>query len=484
MRTFWRCSLFLPVVTCLLFAAPRSRAQVQVEVYPGANIQALVDRYSSGTVFLIQPGLYRNQTIVPKNWDSFVGLQGAILSGATVITGFKFVSPFWEAVIPLVETDPKGGCIEGHPLCGYPEELYFDGKRFQRVPLREFLGSGRFCLGYTTKTTATIFMVNNPVGHTVEITTTRHAFYGSARNVMIKGLIIEKYANHAQSGAIHAQQDPGPASQGWIIEQNEVRYNHGTGIWSGLASHILNNKVHHNGQMGIEADYNNVLVQGNEISYNNQAGYKWGWGAGGAGFHFTQNLIVRSNYVHDNMGPGLHTDGDNYYVTYEYNRTANNVMAGIFHEISFNAVIRYNTIDNDGFSSRGSSLWWGAGILILASSNVEIHDNTVTNSMNGIGIQQTSRGSSTSGVPYLAKNISVHNNVITQRTGAAAGIVKGQTFDNSIFTSWNNHFQSNKYELNDLDGNYYFWINQPMNPGSWKYYKNDTQGTWCQIPCK
>ena len=35
---------------------------------------------------------------------------------------------------------------------------------------------------------------------------------------------------------------------------------------------------------------------------------------------------------------------------YEGNHTSGNKAAGIVHEISFDAIIRYNTVENDGFS--------------------------------------------------------------------------------------------------------------------------------------
>lgn len=69
----------------------------------------------------------------------------------------------------------------------------------------------------------TIFMADNPIGHKVEFSEVPHAFSGSASSVTIRGLIIEKYATPAQSGAIHALSDPGPLSHDWLVEENEVR---------------------------------------------------------------------------------------------------------------------------------------------------------------------------------------------------------------------------------------------------------------------
>ena len=56
---------------------------------------------------------------------------------------------------------------------------------------------------------------------------------------------------------------------------------------------------------------------------------------------------------------------------YENNHTASNQIAGIMHEISYNAIIRNNLVENDAFTPTGSGIWYGAGILVSASSGVE-----------------------------------------------------------------------------------------------------------------
>ena len=153
------------------------------------------------------------------------------------------------------------------------------------------------------------------------------------------------------------------------------------------------------------------------------AGFAWNR-AGGSKFVKCYNLKVQYNYVHDNNGPGLWTDIENDYVLYERNHTARNIIAGIFHEISYHATIRYNYIEDDAADPRGASIWWGAGILINTSSNVAVYGNTVKNCLNGIGGVQAYRGTGSNGLPYLLQNVSVHENAVTQVSGTAAGIVR------------------------------------------------------------
>jgi hypothetical protein len=218
----------------------------------------------------------------------------------------------------------------------------------------------------------------------------------------------------------------------------------------------------------------NVLVEGNEIDHNNYAGFDLSWEAGGTKFAFTQDLVVRNNFVHDNDGPGLWTDGDNVNALYEQNHTSGNKVAGIFHEISFDAIIRNNVVENDGFTSSGSSPWYGGGIVIASSSGVEVYGNTVTNCMNGIVGSQTDRGSSRGlGKTYLLRDNYIHDNTVIQSKGTAAGIVADRKFEEAVFTTSNNRFQNNTYRVTDGKGKLFQWRGKACSEDEWRQYGND-----------
>ena len=50
-----------------------------------------------------------------------------------------------------------------------------------------------------------------------------------------------------------------------------------------------------------------------------------------------QDLTFKSNYVHDNGGPGLWADTNNINTTFDGNTISNNWGPGIYDEISYNA---------------------------------------------------------------------------------------------------------------------------------------------------
>ncbi|MCA1737076.1 MAG: right-handed parallel beta-helix repeat-containing protein, partial [Actinobacteria bacterium] len=125
------------------------------------------------------------------------------------------------------------------------------------------------------------------------------AFAGVAANVVIQGLIIEDYTNSPQLGAIHG------SGSGWLVLDNEIRYNGTAGVVVPPGSLVSGNNIHHNGQIGLKAGGANVIIDGNEIAFNNyQDAFDMNWEAGGTKFVDTANLIVRNNYVHDNHGAG------------------------------------------------------------------------------------------------------------------------------------------------------------------------------------
>lgn len=93
--------------------------------------------------------------------------------------------------------------------------------------------------------------------------------------------------------------------------------------------------------------------------------------------------------------------------------------------------------------------------------------------MNGIGGINQNRGDGPNGLPYLIQNLNVSDNTVTQTTGTAAGIVIGAGFDNSVYTSWNNHFQNNTSVLATPGYYYFFWMNEPWTLAMWNEYSSE-----------
>jgi hypothetical protein len=344
--------------------------------------------------------------------------------------------------------------------------LFFNSVALQRVETLADVSAGKWYFNYSA---GQVYFVDNPTGKTVEISVTTHAFSGSASNVTIKGLTIEKYAVPAQDGPI--------SGGGWTIESNEIRLNHGGGIHLNSNQVIESNYIHNNGQEGLTGSGANVLVQNNEIAFNNTLGFDFSWEAGGTKFSNMTNLVVQGNYVHDNKGPGFSLDGQTYNWTIQGNRTSGNYVAGILDEISYDGIARYNVIENDASypGNTTPTMWWSCGIRIDASPNAQVYGNTLIDNDNGICAISNSRGSGTRG-PFEVQNLSVHDNVIVQSFGSASGAVANSGVYLDVFTTWNNHWTSNTYKLaNSLA---YTWNGAILDSAQWQSFGQDTAGTW------
>jgi hypothetical protein len=403
------------------------------------NAAKIASQHPAGTVFVFESGLHRGVSLTPQSGDVFLGEAGAILSGAKVLSNWSAGSGFWYAGGQTSQLTPHGGCIyleDGSRYygCQYPEQLFVDGESWWQVTKLSDLGYGKWYFDYGADR---VYVGTNPSGHTIELSTVPQAFSGSASDVTISGLVIEKYANRAQTGAIQ-----GSSSNRWTVSNNELRYNHGVGLRVGNRMRALNNYVHHNGQLGIGGVGSDILVEGNEISYNNTAGFLEDWEAGGTKFAVTSGLVVRNNWVHHNEGRGLWTDIDNINALIEDNLTEYNAKSGIAHEISYDAVIRNNV---SRYNGHGFDEWvWGAQILVQNSPNVVVTGNEVTVAAsygNGITIVNQNRGSGRYG-PYVSENVTVTHNTIRHlggagREGSPSGCSLNNTFDYNTYIATN-----------------------------------------------
>ena len=445
---------------------------------PGDNLQAKASAAGPGATLTLQAGVYRLQSINPLSGQTWQGDPGAILSGARVLTGWQSDGAGHWYVDGQTQQNTnfnsKYSCLTGHPGCYLPEQLWVDDVLYEHVTSLGSVGGGSWYFDYAADR---IYLSTNPTGRSVETSVTVYAFGGSATGVTIRNLTIEKYANAAQVAAVNYG-----GGSAWTIESNEVRDNHGVGIGISANGVMRNNRVHHQGQMGIKAGGSNGLIEGNEISYNNTAFFGAGHYAetGGSKFVNTNGLVVRNNFVHHNRGPGLWTDINNINCLYEGNRVEDNEWRGIFHEISFACVIRNNIVRRNGFNSPGASQIEGAGILISDSPDVEVYGNTVEDNNAGIMAVDADRAADHTS-PYgthNTRNLSVHDNVIRQAdAGRAAGVADWDTNSDPYAAGANNRWTRNKYTIG-TSTKFQWAPNTPMARPQWQSAGQDASSTW------
>ncbi|HEY9857839.1 MAG TPA: right-handed parallel beta-helix repeat-containing protein [Stenomitos sp.] len=436
-----------------------------VDVRDGALNQALLDAYPEGTRFLLEAGTYRlSSPLAPRARQQILGMPGAVISGSKLLSGWKQEGNRWYVEGQTQRlAGSSGEVVGGNPMAGKSEDVFYDDKPLQQVDSLVGLTKGKFYFDYAN---SRIYLADQPTGHKVETTVMAQAIKGGGAGVVLQNLVVEKFGNAAQVPAI-----TNDSRTGWLVENCEIRFNHGWGLQIGDGGTVRGCNIHHQGQLGIGGGGANVLVENNEIAYNNSEGFNSFWEAGGSKWVYANGLTVRKNWVHHNYGPGLWTDIENRNVVYEDNLVEANDRMGIVHEISGNAIIRRNTVRGNGVHF---ATWEpdGAGIVVSNSSGVEVVDNTVEDNVAGIVIvHATDRNRDT-------RDNYVHGNTIQMRKGYSGLVLAGppSSAADAVFTSNHNRFADNRYYLPFLAEARWSWRGGMRSFDQWQALGNDLAG--------
>jgi parallel beta-helix repeat protein len=451
---------------------PRAEPCRGVVLEPSDDVQAAIDARQPGTTFCLAPGTHRvRRPLVPREGDALVGRQGAVISGARVLTGWRRVGGAWSTTGFLTgEPRNRERCMRSAPTCTDTQGVFMDGRRLRPVRSRSAITLGGVHTDYETNT---ITVGDDPRGRLLEQAVAPALVQSTADDITVANLVLEHAANPAQVGAVESRQvNPyrPVAGAGWQVSNNEVRGNHGVGIGVGGDSTVTGNDIHHQGQLGLGVWGTGSRVTNNRIWRNGVAGYSPEWEAGGAKLWLTRNLTISHNDVRGNMGPGLWADGGNIDLRYESNRVTDNWRAGIQHEISYDATVRHNYIEGNGRRPRGWA--WDGGIQIQSSGGtglIEVAHNVVRNNANGIVLIDSGdrdHENPKPGGPHVVENVWVHDNHITMVGRQLTGAVEDRG-DPDIYRS-NNRFDANTYYLDSLSAAHFAWRGESLSWSGWR----------------
>jgi parallel beta-helix repeat protein len=438
-----------------------------ITLSPGANIQSAVDSNPGGTAFILGPGVYRMQAVVPKAGDSFTGQAGADLNGSKLLTNWEQSGVYWTSTgAPALNERwgwPSTTCNDLTTGCAYPQDLYLNNTPLVHK-LRLPITTGQWYFDYTNDV---VYIADNPTGQKVELGVARQAFGGYANNVTVQNLIVEKYASTLNAGAVS------PRGSRWIIKSNEVRLNHSAGIKPMARSdnyeQILSNNVHDNGQQGIGVGGGTgTLVQYNTIANNNYANTFWGNEEGGGKIATTVNAQVLNNTYTNNNGVGLWGDGGDTGTIFSGNTVTGSRLDGIRYEISHYGTISNNILVNNA-QYRGTGACSSGGnkeIALARSDHTTVSNNTITSNCAGIMMTSSSQNQ--------AIDDSVLDNIITYNgSGVIANRIGGQDTNNppTLYDpASGNYFDYNTYHFSSLallTLKNWTWNGAPVNPMNW-----------------
>jgi parallel beta-helix repeat protein len=287
----------------------------------------------------------------------------------------------------------------------------------------------------------------------------KYAFRSESDNVTIRNVKVTGYTPPFGGSAIEAIWNQ---ARGWVVEDCEVSYNTSGGIGIGHEGIVRRCHIHHNGQLGIVGWTNGGLIEDNEISYNNTAGHDPLHEAGGMKLFKSERLVVRNNHVHHNFAIGIWLDHNNNNCVIEGNLVEDNANSGIYYEISYNGIIRNNTVRRNG----------GWAIVVSSSPNVEVHHNTIADNAQGIFGVQDDRIETGSHGPFLLKNLWVHDNTIGLPEGKH-GII--DSTGDAAYTA-NNRFDRNHYTGHT--DNPFWWKGSYISWAAWQADGQDPNGSF------
>lgn len=262
-------------------------------------------------------------------------------------------------------------------------------------------------------------------------------------NVTIKGFVVERFATPTSwpMGCMQAR-------DGGLMEDNEIRFCY-IGLTTESNTTTRGNYLHHNRHAGLTGGpSSNILIEGNEIAFNNTNHEDPGDDASGmklVGSDGGTSVTFRNNYSHDNFGQGFWCDGNCKDSIVEGNRIENNTGAGIDWEISWNVIIRNNTLKGNMSSTlNGGKGCYDAQIVVNNSQGFEITGNTVESvGVNAICLSDTTR-TERAVFPQFLTNANVHDNIVRMRGASMSGVVNERPVTG---ITWNR----NQYFLDDLN---------------------------------
>jgi hypothetical protein len=470
-------------------------SQPGVLILPGQNAQTIINANPAGTTFIFAAGVHRmTATLIPRNGDKYLGEKLRGSTRLSVLNGAKVLGPW----------TPSGGrwFIDGqtqeetvdttwlslecqtatHPRCIWPHDIFFNNVAKIHEDDLAGCGPGEWFFDYPADR---IWVCDNPTGQVVETSYLTRVFAdNAATGVTYRSFVIEKYSGVNAEGVMNVAAND-------LIEDVEIRFTHGGGIGTYPGSRARRNYAHHNCGYGMNGTGSDIIVEDNEIAYNNimagyitaatgSCGYEPFWGAV-TKWVWTVDLVLRRNYTHHNHGPGLWVDIQNVGTIFEGNYALENSRGGFFVELSCNAVVRNNWATRNGAIEYYPGTLTGGGVDVLLSPNVEVYGNVLLDNWQGItGHDDIRRGTGISGLPncplYSVQNLNVHNNTITSITRSDGRTGLQDDNDSQIFYT-NNRFENNTYILGALPQLFFYWFNASQSDTAWVGLSNDEGGS-------
>lgn len=284
------------------------------------------------------------------------------------------------------------------------------------------------------------------------------AFRVEADNVTIDGFEVTRTTNAAQHGAVHVR-----TSQRFTLRNVYIHHTGGAcvSIAGGSGHRIVDSELAYCDQQGFHLpSITDSLIARNRIHHNNPNGtYSTGHEAG-AGKISSQaaRVTFEDNEVYNNVGFGLWADYARD-ITFRGNRAYHNTRAGIHFEISDGGLLENNVLWENGW--KYTHWGWGAGIIVSSSRNVEVRNNVVAWSPDGITVLSQNR--TINGVVQQVRDVYVHHNDILRQNVSDGSMI--------VLLGWQQDWAGIMYESASNNrgqlNRYWYPVQEPTSRFEW-----------------
>lgn len=416
----------------------------QIILRPGDDVASIIANHGEASSFRFTPGIYNNVTIVPRDGQRLIGDDGAVLSGAVAISGWRWQDGFWVAKGFPERKYSHGEGRDG--LAQYREDLFVEGKPYLRAANR-----GSVKPGYFFEENGTVWISDNPTGQNTIASATSTAIDGQrTKDVHVENITIMYYASMAQHGAIEA-----PDTTGWTIKNVTARFNHGAGLRAGSGMKVLGGDYSNNGQIGIRAqDVSGLSLRDVTSTANNYAGFEKWWDAGGIKILTSKSVLIEGSCIAGNDGAGVWIDWDNSDVGISGNMVTQNREIGIQYEASRRGHIKGNFVAHNNASGTEVG-YWGSDLLVQNSSNVIVSGNVVISHIGqGVGMVYDKRDPGRYGRHETRFNKIVNNTIIMLKGGKNGFAASADT---NVMYDGSNKMDGNRYFAKSPDDLQFTW---------------------------
>lgn len=379
----------LLLVACLalslaaFFAGPGTAGAQTSEVPPTCpgSLQAKIDAAVPGsTVNLADNCVYR-ETLTADRPLTLDGGGGGAVRGSDVWRDWRKNGAGWTSVkaVPSLEAPDRYRCEGPDRRCGWPEQVFVDGRPLTQVASGP--GAGEFALDAGRR----VVLGGDPSGRTVEVTVRERWLVGTSDDVTVEGVEMR----HAGLDGLW-----NGGYSGWTVRGNDLSHAHAKNLALTLGDALVaeDNDVHHAGQLGIGSNDARVEILSNRVYENNTEGFDPGWEAGGMKVAQAKTARISGNEVHHNGDIGIWTDvvnGGQDSVEVSGNRVHHHPRQGIRVEITKNFAVHDNVLWENGWGEGDS--YTGAGIVVAGSRDGTVEGNVLAWNASGIGVVQQDR---------------------------------------------------------------------------------------------